>query len=246
MKAKTVAIVLFTIVFFSKSTMGQSITKEPKFYNWFDDQVKLYNTGLFNGIKYIELYRTINEKHKFFQNSEFQIGSVVYDGQLYDQVPIKYDLDTDELLLNIGYNYQFPTIILFKSKVKSFQIGKSKFTHIVNNTIESEYQGFYEVLVDQDSLALLKKNSKKRLKKIRGTTVYYEFIPENNYVVMYDGDLYSVKNKQDVVRIWPSKKEFINENYNPELKKSNEDEFWATLFSKLSDSFKAKNIGEQP
>ncbi len=129
---------------------------EPAYYNWFDSKVQRYNTGLFNGIQYTEQYRTINEKHKFFEKSEFQLGSVVYNGQFYDQTTLKYNLDTDQLLLNIGYNYKFPTLILLKSKVEGFRIGESHFVHIENKSDETEMEGFYQVLVANDSVRLLK------------------------------------------------------------------------------------------
>ncbi len=246
MKTNTIVFALLLILVSFETIIAQTVSKEPKYYNWFDNQVKLYNTGLFNGTKYIELFRTINEKHKFFKTSEFQQGSIVYDGQFYDQIPLKYDLHTDELLLNIGYNYQYPTLILFKSKVEQFTIGNSHFVQIVNTTEKSKVKGFYEVLFEGDSLTLLKKNKKKGFKRIKGSTVYYEFIPEDSYLVKNNGEFHHIENKQDIVRIWPSKREFINENYNQALKKANTDVFWINLFSKLSDSFTLKNQGQNP
>lgn len=241
MKTKTIVCALLLTVVSAKITIAQSVHKEPKYYNWFDDHVKRFNTGLFNGVEYVELYRTINDKHKFFKSSEFQLGSVMYDGQFYDQVPLKYNLDTDQLLLNVGYNYPYPTLILFKSKIESFHIGGSDFIHIKEASGENDIQGFYEVLMKNSSLTVLKKNGTKRFKRIRGTTVYYEFISENDYVIRYNDTFHKIERKQDVVRIWPDKKEFINENYNQALKKNNEDVFWKNFFSKLSDSFKINN-----
>lgn len=246
MKTNTIVFALLLILVSIETIVAQAEPKEPKYYNWFDGQVKLYNTGLFNGTKYIELFRTINEKHKFFKKSEFQIGSLVYDGQFYDQALLKYDLDTDDLLLNIGYNYQYPTLILFKSKVEQFTIGNSHFVQITHDTEKSKVKGFYEVLFEGNSLTLLKKNKKKGLKRIKGSTVYYEFLPEDSYLVNHNGEFHHFENKQDIVRIWPSKREFINENYNQALKKANADVFWTNFFSKLSDSFNLKNVGQNP
>ena len=106
-------------------------------------------------------------------------------------------------------------------------------------------EGFYQVLVANDSIRLLKKNSKKRFKRIKGSTIYYEFLPENNYVIDYGDSYYNIARKKDVIRIWPNKRDFINENYNPALRKINEDDFWTSFFSKLSDSFNTQNIGKE-
>ncbi|WP_419211243.1 hypothetical protein ACNR9Q_10855 [Maribacter sp. X9] len=245
MKTKTIIFALLFSMIFSISMVAQSSKKEPEFYNWFDDQVERYNTGLFNGIEYIELFRTINERHKFFKSNEFQTGSIVYDGQFYDQVPLKYDLHTDELLFNVGYNYPYPTLILFKNKVKSFSLGDSDFSRIDISKGEQPMNGFYEELLMKEPITLLKKNKKKRFKRIKGNTIYYEFDYENNYILNYDDTFYEIKSKKDVLNIWPNKKEFINENFNPALRKSNEDNFWINFFTKLADTFTNKNEGEK-
>ena len=227
------------------SVVGQEMQKKPEFYNWFDNHINRNNTGLFNGLEYIEQYRTINERHKFFISSEFQTGSLVYDGQFYDNVPLKYDLNTDELLFNVGYNYPYPTLILFRSKVKSFTLGESNFIRINNNLGQYKMAGFYELLMLREPITLLKKNKKKRFKRIKGTTVYFEFGHENSYIVKYQENYFELNSKKDVIRIWPDKKEFINQYFNPALKKSNEDNFWTGFLYKLSETFIANKEGKR-
>lgn len=242
-KQLVVALVIFVTAF--NFVTSQNVQKEPKFYNWFDNQINRYNTSLFNGIEYVELYRTINERHKFFESSDFLTGSIVYDGQFYDEVPLKYDLNVDELLFNVGYNYEYPTLILFKSKIESFQLGKSNFVQINNSESTIEMNGFYELLVVKQPITLLKKNKKKRFKRIKGNTVYYEFDNDNSYFIAYQDDYYEVKSKSDVIRIWPDKKQYINEYYNPALRKTNEDYFWTDFFEKLADTFITEKQGNK-
>tara|TARA_R110002051_G_scaffold167497_1_gene238149 strand:+ start:1909 stop:2649 length:741 start_codon:yes stop_codon:yes gene_type:complete len=245
MKTKTIVFTLLLTMICFKSAVGQEAQKKPEFYNWFDNQVNRFNTGLFNGLEYIEQYRTINERHKFFKSSEFQTGSLVYDGQFYDKVPLKYDLYVDELLFNVGYNYPYPTLILFTSKIKSFTLGESKFIQINNREAEHQMTGFYELLMVREPITLLKKNKKKRFKRIKGTTVYFEFDYENSYIINYQGNYFKVNSKKDIIRIWPDKKEFINQYFNPALKKSNEDNFWNGFLSKLSDTFNTNKEGNR-
>ena len=88
MKTNQLVLALILILITTNYVIGQNVQKEPQFYNWFDNQLNRYNTSLFNGLEYIELYRTINERHKFFENSDFQDGSIFYDGQFYNQVLI--------------------------------------------------------------------------------------------------------------------------------------------------------------
>ena len=237
MKTNQLALALVLAVITTNFVISQNVQKEPQFYNWFDNQVHRYNTSLFNGLEYIELYRTINERHKFFESSDFQAGSIVYDGQFFDRVPLKYDLNVDELLFNVGYNYPYPTLILFTSKIKSFTLGKSDFIQINNTEGETAMAGFYEVLMNKESVTLLKKNKKKRFKRIKGNTVYYEFDNDNSFYISYKNNFHEIDSKNDIIRVWPDKKEYINEYYNSALRKTNEDNFWTSFFEKLADTF---------
>ena len=244
MKTNTIIyLLLFTMISF-KSMVGQITQKEPDFYNWFDDKVNRFNTGLFNGLEYIEQYRTINNRYKFFKSSEFQTGSIVYDGQFYDKVLLKYDLNTDELLFNVGYNYPYPTLILFKSKVKSFKLGESDFVHIAMGEGNNQMSGFYELLLVGDPITLLKKNKKKRFKRIKGNTVYYEFGQDDEYFIKLKGEYHEIKTKKDINRLMPDKKEFIDNYFNPALKKYNQDTFWSSFFNKLADTFISEKVRE--
>lgn len=240
MKNTKLVLILCLTTFSLHSLLGQTSDVDPKFYNWFDNKVGRYNTSLFNGVEYVELYRTINDRHKFFGSSDFQIGSLIYDGQFYDQVPLKYDLDADNLLLNVGYNYPYPILILIKNKIDAFSLQGADFIRLPEENTDLDETGFYQVLLKNNTLSLLKKNNKKRFKRIRGSTLYYEFTLEGSYALQYGGNYYEISNKQDIVRIWPDHKEFINENYNTSLKKSDEDAFWIGFFSKLSDVVNTK------
>lgn len=244
MKNTNLATFSIFLVFTLNISLGQNANIEPQYFNWFDKEVQRKNTSLFNGVEYIELYRTINDKHKFFGTSEFQMGSLVYDGQFFDQVPLKYDLDADNLLLNVGYNYPYPILILFKSKIQSFSLQGADFIQVPENTEALGEGGFYEVLYKEATITLLKKNTKKRFKRIRGNTLYYEFMLEGGYALHYDGIYYEISNKKDLIRIWPQHKEFINENFNSALRKIDEDTFWVSFFSKLVDIINIENKGE--
>ena len=231
-----------SIVFFSVNvSIGQNATIKPEYFNWFDKQVHQYNTSLFNGVEYIELYRTINDKHKFFGSSDFVLGSMVYDGQFFDRIPLKYDLDADNLLLNVGYNYPYPILILIKNKIDAFTLQGADFVRLPDENKDLDEAGFYQVLLKNRALTLLKKNFKKRFKRIRGSTLYYEFALEGTYALHYQDSYYEISSKQDVIRIWPENKDFINENYNASLKKTDSDAFWTSFFSKLSDVLQTTN-----
>ncbi len=100
---------------------------------------------LYNGWEYVE-YDAHIEGHQFFETDYMEEGSVRYDGVLYTQVPMLYDLVKDQLVIE-HYN-SADRIILIGEKVREFHFLRHTFVWLVadssrENTIRS---GFYDQL----------------------------------------------------------------------------------------------------
>lgn len=63
----------------SSPVLAQEIRDSKLAYNWFDQVVGIENTGLFNGIEYIEQHVTINDRQKFLGSIYFTAGNLVYN-----------------------------------------------------------------------------------------------------------------------------------------------------------------------
>lgn len=225
---------------------GQNNNDLATYYDWFDSKINRTNTGLYNGLEYIELYRTINERHKFFNTSNFQVGTLIYDGQFYPNVELKYDLFDQQLLFNAGYNFSVPTIILFKDKVQGFTLGNNHFFHVNGGNTNDELKGYFEVLMEKSELLLLKKNKKKRFKRIRGKTIYYEFESEAYYVLRYNDFYHKIDSKKDIVKVLPEYKAYINEYYNTAQRKNYSDQFWTNFLYQLADKLESTKKETSP
>ncbi len=188
--------------------------------NSVDQIIGQENTGLYNGTKYIELYRTINEHHKFFNSSKFLLGSLVYNGQYYGNVNLKYDLNADDLLLDISYLQKFSILKLYKSKISEFNLDGKQFINIGDYSSDIT-EGFHEVLWNTDDLKLLKKHRKERFKRFSKKFVHYEFFDENSYFFEYKNVFYPLKKKGDLLKVFPEFRKLINRLYNKGLVKIN-------------------------
>ena len=193
------------------------------------------NTGLYNGTKYIELYRTINERHKFFKSSEFLLGSLVYSGQYYSNVNLKYDLDADDLLLDISYIRKFPILKLYKSRISEFSLDGKEFINIGTHTSDIT-KGFHEVLWNSDDLKLLKKHKKEKLKRFSTKLVHYEFFDENSYFFEYKNVFYPLNKRGDLLKVFPEFRKEINQLYNKRLVKINPKDNYILIFGELQKS----------
>ena len=91
---------LFLLLFLSLSICmdGQEETAYPEAFEVFDFFVGHTNSGVFDGVEYFEKYPVRNNKHKFFNSPNFQLGSLHYANEPYFQVALKYDVYDDLLI----------------------------------------------------------------------------------------------------------------------------------------------------
>src|SRR5882762_8855848 len=61
-------------------------------------------TGLFRGSQYVDYAYQLEEGHPFFDQNHLRKGSVLYDGVLYKNISLLYDLVKQVLVINDPYN----------------------------------------------------------------------------------------------------------------------------------------------
>jgi hypothetical protein len=115
-------------------------------------------TGLFNGSQYISYAQTIQEGIPFFESAGFNKGSVFYNGVLYENIPLQYDLVKGELITIVSSsNYN---IRLINDKIAGFSLLNHQFVRLVKDSNDKVIKtGFYEVLYN-GNIAAYKKQSK--------------------------------------------------------------------------------------
>ena len=205
------ALFVLSLVCFLQTAAQQA--DERDYYNWFDDQVGIENTGLFNGIRYKELYRIKNGRHKFYKSPEFLTAHIVYDGQPYYDIPMKYDLFDDQLIISLDTDSGSSIIQLLKEEVNRFELDNKRFVHLKGIGIfksKEVIDGFYEVLEEGNSLTLYKKNRKLQKKVLENKAILYEFRTDDLYYIHHGDLFYPIKNKNDLIKIFPERKKQIN------------------------------------
>ncbi len=234
-----------TSLFIPQHISGQDMTQRD-YYNWFDTQTGIENTGLFNGVRYKELYRIKNGKHKFYERSDFFVSQLVYDGQPYYDVNLKYDLYEDQMIAEIQAESGSSILKLIKDLVESFRIEEKTFVHLKGTEVyksKEQIDGFYEILKEGQSLFLYKKHSKIINKVLDNSAILYEFKSDNKYYVFHNDLFYPVSNKNDLIKIFPERKKQINEFYsgNKYLMKSNYDLFMIQIAERIDAALTSKS-----
>lgn len=201
--------------------------EEENYYGWFDQQVQKEHLPLYNGIGYVEKYKVINTYHKFFKSTDFLQGSMFYDGQMYPNLEMKYDLHDDLVLLNLRSGQRMVLLQPDQEKIDDFKIDGRHFVHIQDSISKvRQTAGYYELLYQGVHFQLLEKHVKKRFERKGKNALYSEFKSRNKNYFYFNGEHYILNNRKDFEKAFPSykkqiqgysKKRFPKENRNLHL-----------------------------
>lgn len=231
--------ILFLIVLNSWVFNGQSdISDSKQYYKWFDSIFENGNSELYNGYKYSETFRTEKGNHQFFLTRNFQLGNLVYSGQTFFDVSLKYDLFHDEIIVKLPNQSAFVIIKLVKNNVHSFSIDGLDFINISSekNKIDSDQNGFYQILKEMPLISVYKKYVKTKEDYISDLKSYSKFKEKRNYLIRYNDSHFTIDSYKDVRRLFPNYKNQISSFYKREKKqyKSNKDEFYRNLMTEIN------------
>jgi len=241
-----ILIFLVTFLIFNiHSVQSQTNSDKINNYNWFDGKIGVENTGIYNGIIFKEKFRTVNGNHKFYLTSQFINGNIIYNGQPYYNVKMKYDIYEDIVIVQLPDDSEYSIIQLINDKINEFSINNHKFLKIsrkYEKFFNEPISGFYEIFYQSKHLNLLKKNRKNRKKQIVGNLLYSQFKDKSEYIIVFNDEYYKINSKKYLVKLYPKLKKNINHfyNFNKQLHKLDQDTFMINLIEHISSLIKLK------
>jgi hypothetical protein len=139
-------------------------------------------------------------------------GSVMYDGILYPNVQLLYDIVLEEVVVEHFNKYY--KIILPKQRVTHFSLLNHTFQWINTDSLQKPVlsTGFYENLYE-GKVKLLAKRTKIMEESIDAGRVEKEFIQINRFFIAKDNKYYPVKNKKSVLKVFDEHKKEIRKYF---------------------------------
>ncbi|HMH34756.1 MAG TPA: hypothetical protein VK543_17090 [Puia sp.] len=165
------------------------------------------NAHLYNGSEYMlySLYDKQDSKNLYFQSIFLQNGDVFYDGTLYQDVPLTYDLLHDDLVTTrYKQNYR---IRLNADKVGYFKLAGHQFVRIIDDTAQRLPfgTGYYDLMYNGKSAVLVKR--RKRLEeRLSSAGNFVNYLADDRYFIRRDGSYYPVWTKRSVLDVFKDKK----------------------------------------
>ncbi len=226
----------------------QNLEEQSDYLSWFDEQVGIENTTLYEGIVFREKYRTINDRVKFFRSAQWLNGSVVYSGQLFTDLLLKYDVFEDQLLIKQLDRLGGGAMLLFKDKVSSFVIEGTQFVNIIDPNIDRSLNGYFELLWSND-IRLYAKHRKDDLVRKDRSAPYYEFIDrKKEYLLEIGNDHFSINKKRDIQLLFPVLKKEVDSFYqkNKRLQSRDIDAFMISLVRTFENQMRQGTNRSEP
>ena len=190
---------------------GQAVADTAFRQKAIENLIGLYRTStglqahLYNGPLYEPYPRQFTSGHQFFNIDSVTKGSVSYEGLGYYDIPMRYDIVRDEVI--IQHPTGFP-VNLIKQKLDSFTLFDEHFVKIENvkdvNGMDSI--GYYHQVYSSPDISFLVRR-RKFLQEVTGrTSIETVVYSKNFYYIVKEGVCYPIKNKKALLEILEDKK----------------------------------------
>ena len=162
-------------------------------------------SNLYNGTEYTAYYpSTIGTP--FWDTLGFRNGIVSYEGVVYRGVPIAYDLVSNEIIIR---DHRQVLIKLDPAKLDFFQVGGHLFIkfngdELSQNTLPVDV---YDLLHNGSMKVYVKR--KKQVSRNFNSEGRYPFMSFNAYFVYKDSMYHSISGKNDLLKLFRDKSDFI-------------------------------------
>lgn len=235
---KSTLLVLFGL-FLSIYSIHSQTNNDITTYNWFDKTIGRKNLDIVNGIPHTNPYRTAEGNHLYYID-QYEFGNLIYEGQSYYNVKLKYDIYRDILVLNPFDESKNIGVNVITAKVESFSIKDKNFVNIdkKDSTVPEFTPGYYEENKITPDFIFYIKHHKDQQKVVTEGMLFYTFKENTSFYLNLKNKIYPIKNKNNIIKLYPEQKKQINGFYlmNRELKKSDENQFMRNLIKYINNS----------
>ena len=202
------------LVFLFSQKLAAQPASDSSINNRISDIVEMYyqslgdQSPLYNGSEYLEYSYTLQEGHPFFASPVWTKGTLFFDGMMFREVPMLYDIIKDQLV--IPDFQQLNKINLPEEKIERFVLSGHTFVRLEPDSLGVIKTGFYELLHDGRT-GLFARRQKKILEKAFDLRINNVVISQNTYYIRKGGKYHVVKNKADVLHVLKDKKKEIQQ-----------------------------------
>jgi hypothetical protein len=168
--------------------------------------------ALYNGISF-EKYWYGTKGTPFFKTEDFVTGNIYYDGTLYENVLLNYDMMRDQVVVK-SINNHLPFVAI-SERISRFTLGADTFIRIENPSNENgvPVTGFYEVLYE-GSVTVLSRKFRKIDDVVSSGEHSTRFFEYAEYFIGKDGMFRRINAQKDIQDVFSEKKKEMRQFLN--------------------------------
>lgn len=231
---------ILAILFFTAIHLNAQTSSRDEIYRTYDQIVGLENTGLYNGTEFTDLYLNTDGTFRYLMGFDYIKGSVMYKGQYYVDVLLKYDLLEDNLITQSNDNLSIFNVKLIPEFVSEFSLHNLHFVKLSG----IDKNGFFEYAFNGDSIDLYIKRASRKREKVLKSGIQYSFKQSNYYLMAYNAKFNKVETIKDVTRAFPEIKSEIKAFHQSfrSVYKRDRDVFMKNLTAYLDSLLKSEKL----
>ncbi len=172
-------------------------------------QAALYNqfirgqARLYNGSEYRDFYSK-NDEHPYFGVDDWSFGDILYDEEIYKNIPLFYDIYHDKVITEHLLNGA--KLELISEKVQRFSFSGHTFVRLQKNETKVISDGFYDRLYDGHTKVYCRRE-KQLQQKIESNDIIARFEERTRIFILTKGTYFPVKKKGSVLDVMGDKKQ---------------------------------------
>lgn len=228
-------IILFVLFLNSPKIFSQN-NNEVVTYNWFDKNFGKESLDFNNGSGHLNFDKTVNDHHRYYNTDEFKNSYIIYEGQSYFNLDLKYDIFNDQLVVRPYIESSYIQINILKEKVDSFKIENEKFINL--KQIPTNFKsGYYEEIIIGNNTVLYIKYYKEKENVIKDNYVLIDYKPHFDYLLLKDNKFTLINDKKEIIKLYPDQKRKTNDFFlmNKDLRKTNQVLFMKNLIKYINN-----------
>lgn len=243
MKKSPVESWLFGCAMLIAAMVNAQNRNDAALYTAFDNRIQIRNAAFNNGKVHFNPYRSADRTFRYYNSPDFMRGAVVFDGQWYGNLFLKYDLLADELVVKFdgeGNKMGFSPV---KERIAAFDIDGIKFANLDLAEHPDYISGFYEE-TKAGEVSLYTKHRKNQITSLSDKEVLYTYVTQYDFFLSHGKAFYKIDGKRDVIAAFPTLEVAITNFFdaNVTLEKTDRRQFMKRLAFELGKllNFSAK------
>ena len=177
---------------------------------WYDRENSPTNHELLEGA-FVSIQTRSPLSHQFFEENQWAVGSITYNGTEFDNIYLLYDIADDLLFVrnvNIS-NAANQSILINQALIDDFEIHGSKFENFRDTGIDEVSPGLYQIIEKGTSASMVAKRLKTTKVVDDGFDRGIFYYVKSQYFLITNDNFVKFKNKGTFFKAFPNYKNDI-------------------------------------